>query len=80
MNRLGWSAKGTILTQKELDEYVRIRPRAGTKEVISFGSKKRNNYEEIEVIHGLCPNNSGRKYCLECEKIDAQGSCHRTCT
>lgn len=78
MNKLGWSAKGTTLTQKELDEYVASRPRAGEKEIIQFGNKEHKFYREI--THCLCPNDTcDHTYMIECEEVDCP-CCRQTCT
>ena len=78
MNKLKWSAKGTTLTQRELDKYVKSLTRAGTKQNITAG--KRDNRKTLEVTHGLCPcGDCGHKYSYECYKADCQ-CCSGFCT
>ena len=95
MNSLKWDAKGTTVTQKELDKYLKSRSRPGTTEDLLccpddfHGFKPKDGIEKIReengkpvyrLTHGLCPCAvCGHQYDLECYKKDCK-CCSEKCT
>lgn len=78
MNKLGWKAEGTTLTQDELDKYVKSMARPGTSKPVTAG--KRNKKEKKIVTAGLCPcDKCSHMYSYECYKADCQ-CCSGFCT